>query len=291
VALRAWLADRSGHDADCSKVELRFSGTRAWVVLTTLDGRHAERSVGTAGELLPVVEALAITIPESNHRDGSYPDGSTSDRASAHGGLLADDVDSRSREAEAGPLPGVLFDARSGLRVPGPTACWASSTSTCTFALVSLGLGVSFHLGWWELGVAVSYEPAHATLNGAPLAGFSMSSYSAVLSVARHMSLATMDLALGATAGVQLTDESNQNTNGAQHGTQDEDSIAQPEPRTGLFAAIVVPQQSRLRFRPQLEFDLIPSHVGSSWSPAGSPLPALPWWSALASLGVQWQAP
>jgi hypothetical protein len=62
------------------------------------------------------------------------------------------------------------------------------------------------------------------------------------------------------------------------------------EPRVGAYVGILFPRRSRFHVRSELSVDVVASRIGRSLSidPA---LPALPWWSVLASVGAEWEVP
>ena len=288
--VRAWLSDPSRRDIDCGGIEVRAGGLPTSVVFTTTDGRRAQRPIPSPDQLLAVVEALTTTVPESSPTSlapdpgveaTAKPDSIDRPTPAARASGSSDKVPTR-----------IVIDGRLGTRVLQPTPCSSSSGTTCAFAALSLGVGVGLSAGPWELGVAGESEPIHATLSGVPPSGFTMSAYAVGLWAGRRAAIGSVDAVAGATAAIVLTNESNEDSNGQQQGSQNQDALFHAEPRVGVYAGLVVPCRSHLCVRPQLAFDVMASHIGSTYSPENNfPLPALPWWSAAASVGVDWEAP
>jgi hypothetical protein len=285
--LRAWL--RRTRDVDCSRVELRRERSGVRVAFTTIDGRRAERFVPSPRDLFPIVEALATTIPESTSaaEAAGAAESAPSPIANARARLREPDANGDAPPGGAPPL-GLVVDARGGVRLPGPVPCSSSGAATCTFAHLLIGLDVGVDLGRWELGVAAAFEPAYATLRGVAPVGLSITSYSASLSAGRYVPLGAVDLILGAAAGLLWTNELDESDN-EPRGMSDPDTFAQVEPRAGIFVGALVPQTGGMRFRPQFAFDVTPSHLGHAWTSPDAPVPGLAWWTASASIGVQWR--
>lgn len=287
--LRLWLSGPAAGAVDCGGIEVHAEGPYASIVFTTADGRLALRPVPAPDQLLAVVEALTFTVSPP-------PVGTAASEPTASQARGADSVDPgqdtpRDSARTGGQSTHAFIDGWSGTRVLQPTPCSSKAVTTCAFAALSLGVGVGVNVGRWELGVAGQYEPAHATLSGAPPADFTMSAYAVGLWAGRRVPVGKMDAITGVTAAIALTEESNEDSTGQQQGTQQQGSFSQAEPRAGVFAGLVVPRRASLRVRPQIAFDVVPSHLGSTWNQPNSPLPALPWWSASASVGIEWEAP
>jgi hypothetical protein len=285
--LRAWLHDASGRDMDCGGIEVRANGAGMAVVFTTGDGRRAERPVRAPAQLLAVVEALTITVPEPPLPSPPPPQALPSnrpldDRPRPAAGVLGSTEAARTR---------FLIDGRSGLRLSEPTPCSAPPAATCAFGSLSLGIGVGINIGHWDLGVLGQYDPVPLLLSGSVTPGFARSTYAVGLWAGRRDAVGPLDAVAGLAASIALTDQTNQDTNGQQQGTQQQGGYSVAEPRVGVFAGVVVPRRASVRLRPELAFDVIASRMGRSLIPPDATLPALPWWSTSASVGIEWEAP
>jgi hypothetical protein len=292
--LRSWLNESSGRDVDCGGIEVRADGDSTSIVFTTADGRRAERPVPAPAQLLAVVEALTITIPEPPRQPDPPP--------ALPARSAPDDRPRAAVRAIASPDAKstlVLIHGRGGMRLPGAAPCSSSPTAQrCTFGALSFGVGLGINVGYWDLGVFGQYDPTQVLLSGSTPPGFAMSSYAVGLSAGRRQPVGPLDAIAGATAAIAVTDESSQDQAtqtggqggqaGAQGGQTGGPSTA--EPRVGFFAGFVVPRRGRVRLRPELALDVVASRLGQSYR-VDSALPLLPWWSASASVGVEWEAP
>jgi hypothetical protein len=279
--LRSWLRSQSRPDADCGGIEVRAEGRQTSIVFTTADGRRAERPVSNPAGLLAVVEALAVTIPETPAEPA--PSLAIPPRSARDEGPRPARQEPASSEV-AGAR--VLLGGSAGMRLLSPTPCSQSSSQTCTFGSLSLALGVGVNVRHWEFGVLGQYDPTQVALGGPAPAGFAMSTYALGLRAGLRDRVGPLDGVAGATTMISLTSETANDASGAQGGPPE-----QVEPRVGVFAGVVVPRRARVRMRPELSFEVIASHIGKSPVPPDPALPPLPWWSTSASIGIEWEAP
>jgi hypothetical protein len=274
---------------DCASVSVHVTGDRtAVVVFATRDGRHAVRHIASPTDLVPVVEALAITIPPAFDRSPPVVD------------QPAPSVDvSPPREQPLAAAPSatpppaiplredarVLLGARGGGRLASPGA----------FVAPTFGVSGAIAAGRWDLGIFGQWDPTNIVLGGAPN-GFQMSSLGVGVSIGRREPLGRVaalvvggSLAASITSASGATANAGTNASGEGQGTGDgAGGSTRAEPRAGAYAGIVFPPRSRVRLRAELAADVVASRIGRSLTidPA---LPALPWWSLMASIGAEWE--
>lgn len=263
AAIRARLRDAGG-DADCRAVAIVVEHDGALVFLTTRDGRQALRRLDSPDELAPVLDALLVTLPPRKASSG----------LSALSRLSNGPPSSIPAHLERRPLPlgsassAVFFALTAGGRLSAPSG----------FASPSFSVRAGAVVGSWELAAFGQWDPAHVLLDGAAPPEFSMSRYDAGVFVGRRVPAGETSLAFGATTSVALISES-----GA------EDAFAE-EPLIGAYAAVLWPARARIRGRAELSADGAVTRVGRPLR-IDSSLPPLPWWSAAASAGVEWEVP
>jgi hypothetical protein len=288
--LRSRLREPGATDADCGGIEVHAEGPRTSLTFVTRDGRRAERLVPRPAGLIAIVKALEVTIPESAPAPQEQsesasplpPKNPAPDRATP----AAQEATS-AEETKAH----FVIDGSSGVRVAGGGVHIRGSDQAegpFTFGSVSLALGVGASVGPWEFGVLGQYDPAQAQWAGpSPLSGLSMSTFALGVRAGRRQHVGPLDGVVGLTAAIAVTDES-QNTPMMTVSTQGAPLSEISRPRVGVFAGLVVPRRARVRVRPEVAFDIVPTLVNSPSSGDGLPLP---WWSTSANLGVEWETP
>lgn len=276
---------------DCAAVSVHVTGERsAVIVFATRDGRHAVRHIASPSDLVPVVEALAITIPPVVDRPPAVVDGPAPsvERSPPREQPLA--ASPSATPPPATPLrenARVLLGARGGGRIASPGA----------FVAPTFGMSGTIAAGRWDLGIFGQWDPANVVLGGAPN-GFRMSSLGVGVSIGRREPLGrVVALVVGASLAAAITSQSGAtanagtNASGEGQGTGDGASgSTRAEPRAGAYAGIAFPARSSVRLRTELAADVVASRIGRSLAidPA---LPALPWWSLTASIGAEWEVP
>jgi hypothetical protein len=250
-----------GRDTDCRAVAIVVEHDGAIVIFTTRDGRQALRRLDSPDELAPILDALLVTLQPRAPSSGiaRLPEARAS---STTAGLEQQPV-------AVGPRAVAVFlGSTAGGRLSAPGA----------FASPSLGVRVGAVVGSMELAAFGLWDPAHLLMAGATPPRFSMSRYDAGVLVGRRVPVGAASIAFGATASVALVTES-----------VEEDAFAE-EPLLGLYTAVLWPRRSSIRGRAELSADGAVTRVGSARR-IDNTLPALPWWSAAASAGVEWEVP
>jgi hypothetical protein len=112
-----------------------------------------------------------------------------------------------------------------------------------------------------------------------------MSRYAVGVAAGRRMTVDDTTLAVGVTTAVAVVSEF-----GMDQGLDQTGGATDAEPLLGLYVGVAWPRRSAVRLRSELSADLVASRLGRTLSIDPS-LPALPWWSAAASVGVEWEVP
>jgi hypothetical protein len=259
-------------EIDCSAVTLEVAKERAFLVFTTRDGRQAVRQLQSPDELGPIVDALLVTLPPAPPAPPAPAVATEPAPSSSVTGAPLERPPVPPLASSAGAH--VVFQLLAGGRV-GESGGFVSPT---------FGLRGGVLAGAWEFTAFGQWDPVHAMVAGAP-AGFSMSRYAVGVQAGRRAAVAASALAFGATTSIAVTNEVGQDGGGGSSG-----GPSAAEPLVGAYLALVYPRSSRLRVRPELAADVVATRVGHTYSidPA---LPALPWWSASASIGIEWEVP
>jgi hypothetical protein len=272
--------ERLARDAgDCGSVVIEVQHAGAVIIFATRDGRQATRSVRSADEILPTLQALLVTgPPPSAAAPNPMP-------AAAPAAALASPRDrvpvarapegSRAAASESGAhvVASALVGGRLGL--PGP------------FISPPLSVRVSVLVARWELGIRAEYEPAFAWGGGAAPASFSLQRYSFGVTAGRREPLGPAAVGFGLTGGISAFDESGADSTG-QPGSAA--GISPAEPLLGVYASLLFPRRSPLRLRAELSSDVAVARLGRTLEidPA---LPALPWSSVGTCLGMEGEIP
>jgi hypothetical protein len=278
--------DAAAGEADCGHVDVRTDGRQWVIVFTTRDGRHAERPVLTPGQLAAIVEAMAMTLPNPAQTDPPpvLPTPTPADVAPAT---------VRAPAASEASKVHVLIQGFGGVRFGSPASFGASGA----VASPSFSVGIGLSVGPWELGVFGQSEPTYVLVAKAAPQSFAMSSYGVGVRSGYRHAVGSFDAVAGVAASLVVTNETSQDIGGTTSsgsgggGGPTGGVTPYPEPRVGLFAAAVLPRHARVRFRPELAFDAVASRIGNTtYSLDKGVLPPLPWWSASASIGIEWEA-
>jgi hypothetical protein len=268
ASLRADL--RHEADGDCRAIAIDVSADPAFVVLTTQDGRQAVRRIDSPEDLRPLVDALLVTLPAPSTSDAIASTGQHPETAAAP------PIDHAQSAADKAMY--LVVQADGGARVSAPGG----------FASPSFGARLGAVFGRWELACTGQWDPAHTLLSGGTPAGFSMSRYAVGVAAGRRLLLGESTIALGLTTAVAVVSEVGIDNGGPSAGQTGGATSA--EPLVGAYVAFVWPHRSSLRFRSELSGDAVASRLGKTLVMDPS-LPALPWWSATTTLGVEWVVP
>jgi hypothetical protein len=272
VAARALEKRLDRADADCRTVQIQVAGAQAFLFFTTGDGRQTVRQVESPGEVAPLVEALLVTVPLPSPREKP-----SAAPLQASGPALPQPP---AKERMASPAPTgarIVLRASAGGRVAGPGA----------FLAPSFEGGIGVLVGHWELAAVGEWAPAHTALDGSAPKGFSMSRYAVGVTAGGRAPLGPVAIVFGASTMVAVITQSVGDEQGPGNAAS---GASAAEPLVGLYAGLAYPPTSPLRGRVAVGADVVVSRIGQQTSidPA---LPALPWWSASAAVGVEWEAP
>jgi hypothetical protein len=245
----------------CRSIEIRVDDDTAHLVLTTRDGRRADRELAKPYEVAPSVDALLIALDSR-----IVPDETTEPN-----------VPLDAPETQAPPSPAFssapkagtnfLLGAEGGVRWGGGLA---APTVQASAALRS---------GRWELGVFGLWETAY--WNVGPYGGpaWSASGLGAGVCLARREPLSSsIDLVGGArVAGAVIHQET--------HHQHPEPEANDAEGRVGAYVGASWPRGAGFRLRTMIGGDYVP--VGSSRTPVAPGAPVLPNWTATLTIGVE----
>jgi hypothetical protein len=276
---------RTEAGGDCGALGIEVAGPHALVAFTTLDGRQTVRPVESPAEIGPLVDALLVTIPARQPQGGERPPAGTPA------------VD-RVPPQPAATAARIVVNGAAGVRLSSPGG----------FASPSIGASAGVLAGAWELSAFGRFDPTYAVLLGGAPAAFKMNRYAVGVAASRRVALGAVAVPIGLSTGVAVTSETaSGTTNGGPTGdgqasggpTGNVDSNAgqaslihasAAEPLVGAFAGIVYPRRSHVRIRSDLAGEIVPSHIGRTLGLDPALLP-LSWWSASASVGVEWEVP
>lgn len=264
--------DSAGAEVDCEAIRLEVAPDRTFLIFTTRDGRQTVRRLESARELGPAVDALLVTV-EAPAQPSAQPNAPPNPVP----------VLERPRPPAPRAAVRVLLGAAAGVRASEPG----------DFVSPAFGAAISIAVGRVEVAVVGQWDPAHLVWSGSPPADFAMSRYAVGVAAGGRLSAGRGLCALGASAMVAVVNEHasvirNQTT---QEGTSlTTVDVSTAEPLGGLYAAFIYPADTPLRARATLAADAVVSRIGQSGGldPA---LPPLPWWSASASVGAEWEVP
>ncbi len=273
---------------DCGAIGIEVAGEHGFVAFTTRDGRQAIRPLRSPDEIGPLVEALLVTLPaETGASDVAEPP--TAPTSSTP-------VD----RAPPQPVPTTarfVLHAEGGGRVSSPGS----------FASPSIGASAGALVGAWDLSAFGRWDPAYVLGAGAAPQGFAMSRYAVGVTAGRRAALGGTSFLFGLSTGIAVTSESWADPNGQSTGTQPMGSQgtggptgnqnngtagggSAAEPLAGVYVGVVFPRRSPLRLRSELSAEAVASRIGRTLS-IDPVLPSLPWWSASASVGIEWALP
>jgi hypothetical protein len=116
-----------------------------------------------------------------------------------------------------------------------------------------------------------------------------MSRYAAGVTAGRRVLLGSGSLVFGASTSVAMIQESgNEDEAGPGAGRAGASSAA--EPLLGAYVGAISAPRASLRVRADVSTDVVVSRLERPLTVDNS-LPPLPWWSALLSVGVEWEVP
>ena len=176
----------------------------------------------------------------------------------------------------------LLFTVGGGVRL-GLPGDYASPT-------VVAAVGASF--GRWDLVVSGQWDALHEPLSSTAPDGLELSSFTVAAVLGRREPVRNMSILYGAQLGLSLFDWQFP----AFVATTAEEAAARAnttlidskyEQQLAAYVAVVLPADSKIRFRPGLMVDVLPSRIGEKldvWAP-------IPWWSTALTLGVEVDLP
>jgi hypothetical protein len=252
--------------SDCARIELDLRGERAVLTFVTHDGRAAKREVLAASELLPTLQALAVTGVVERSEPGS-------DRAA--------DVSHEAMPAEVNAPAPIRPAVDTPPPVVGPVVSpeVQSGTSLAVVAGARGGGGAMISptvsvtgargLGRWELGLMLAIEAQYLKVDTTPARAPSSAIAAGVL-VGRRDPLGNLFVLSNARVSMAaLNDET----------VKDSGVRGAAEARLGVGAGMAFPRHARTRARCDLSFEIVPHAIGDNR--------VTPWWAAGLFFGVE----
>lgn len=137
----------------------------------------------------------------------------------------------------------------------------------------------------WEIGVTADIDPLSVWTGGTPPPSFAMRHYAFGVSAGRRQRVGDGALVLGLDGRIGLYEETGAPTAGDAAGGA---SLA--DPLAGVYVGVVTSERAHLRMRAELFSDVAIGRVGRPLV-IDSALPAVPWLSAGARLGLEGEIP
>ncbi|MBI5532115.1 MAG: hypothetical protein HY898_05350 [Deltaproteobacteria bacterium] len=242
--------------SDCGSIEVIVDGERAVVRFRTIDGRTAEREIGSPAELVPAVQALLVAGPVRPAEDGQ-----DLSKVTVRPGVGT---------AATGSSMHALVGALATARIAAPGGYVSSGGSV--FASVATSR--------WELGVVGDWDPIYGRVSGAVPSEFEMTSFGMAGQFAIRQPTRGPTLLFGGRAGIGgVSQQSNDVVNGQR-----------TEAHLGALAGAVMPAAWMARFRVTILGEVVPGRVGRERT-LGPGLPILPWWSVGLGVGMEVEVP
>jgi hypothetical protein len=251
--------------SDCARLELDLRGERAVLTFVTHDGRAAKREVLAASELLPTLQALAVTgvveVPEPR-----------SDRTSDVSDETVPPANPRVRTPPPVDTPPPFVT-----KVPGPETQSGSTLAVVAGArggggaMISPSVSVvgTRGLGLWELGLMVAIDAQYIKVDTSPARAPSSAVAAGVL-VGRRDPLDNLFLLSNARLSMAaLNDET----------VKDTGVRGAAEARLGAGVGLAFPRRARTRARADLSLEMVPHAIGDNR--------VTPWWAAGLLFGVE----
>lgn len=299
-----------GHGAaDCREIVVTPDLRGATVVFTTREGRMAQRRIERPSDLLPLIDALLVTVPFSAGPELSpapltLPTPATGEVATERSAVLSPlepPMPKTNARVGANP-PSPEFSITLPRQLEGlPDRDVAEKPREPDVAKVLLGLGaglrgafpgvsvaptgqvmVGFALTRWEFGLLGRWEFEHDMGTEATVGHVHASAIGGGAVVGRRDRVGPFLFVYGTSLEVFAAQEEygERSTDGASHVSLS-DSFA--DPRAGLYLGCVLPRNARFRLRVQLDGEMaINQHV-----PSSSELPMFPKWSAGLTIGAE----
>lgn len=276
---RWWAAARSAQervrhfspDAGCKAIGIEAIGDQAMIAFSTRDGRQTLRPISSPEEIGPLIDALVVTVPaEAAVPPIPVPSEDTS-------GDVETPADGRPGDRQ--DTARMVFHAAAGGRMSSPGG----------FASPSVDMTAAMLVGAWEVAASGRWDPSYSLLHPAPQA-FTMSRCAVSAVAGRRVVAGGAAIAFGLSTGVSVTSEAGSEGRNQPAGDARAAGNSAAEPLLGTYLGLVYPRASQLRLRSELSGEVSALRVGRTLT-LDAPLPPLPWWSALASVGLEWEVP
>lgn len=249
---------------DCRDVLLQLEPTGVRVTYTTRSGRRAVRLLTAPDELVPVLQALEVTLPPTEQRALDTPSPPPAPRKTVP-------------PPPAEPIH-LNLNALAGARLAGPGPLLAPT----------VGAGAALTFAHWELGVGAQWEVTYFNVSDPDQHAPHLTSLSTGISVGRRNSISPqLSLVTGATLSAAILHQEWWAAPNSEGETEREQERAQA--RLGAYAGPTFPADSTTRFRAVVAADVDATHLGSTRQRAGGP-PALPWWGVSLAVGMESEA-
>jgi hypothetical protein len=274
-------------DQDCASIRLDvIDGGGARLTFITLDGRRAERRLASPDELHPTVEALCVTGP-----DAEQPVLQSQPLPQSHPERIKDTspAASRTKSASAGstaPAPsaddfGAIFALRSGAR--GGADALLSPVLTGSAALM---------LQRWELGVMAAWEILYFDLQNQTPSDRESGAMVLGVAVGRREPLAGVAVLAGGRLSIamltQYSCDSAVSAPAEESAAVEETCDRGPtEWRVGAYLGVALPREGGLRFRADLEGDLVGMDGPATTASPAERHAITPAWAVTCLLGVE----
>jgi hypothetical protein len=275
----AAVAVRAADTGDCASIVVTAEERGAVVTFTTRDGRIAQRHIHRPAELMPLVDALTVTVPPAVVAAPVAPEATIAfpaeeeqeEESVAPAMAPAEPAMARPANHDVAPSSNgrtaLLFHASGGAKRSGRADSVAPQAE----------FGMSVALRRWELGLVGRVE-AERDLATSAASRVELSSIGAGARVGRRDALGNVLVLTGlAFSGQAATLESHSRT---QSNAEHEKTFF--DPRLGAYIGAVSPPIGPVRFRGDLM-----AEVAVTPRPASSDFPAAPGWGVGAMLGVE----
>lgn len=232
--------DEKQHDCRSIRIEVQPEGN-ALLTFTTVDGRIAVRLLHAPDDILPVVEALLVTLPVETPLEMSAKEKPTPiPVAPVH--PPPSPPAATNRNAPVRPNLRLLLHASAGARLGLESRVFAPLISAQALMLFEP----------WELGFGGEWNPIYLPLANSAPTGYLMRSFEANLLFGRRIVRGPQAWDAGLTLGIAAVHEET-DADPTSKGRVNIDAV---QPRVGFYGGLVKPYASVLRFRLGLQGDV-----------------------------------